>query len=153
LTALFDYDQQAFIVGAYGPLRLRSRPFLGGGVHLRWQNRAEEGGRNSRLTLATTLLPSYALAAPLGDQPYLTAGLRATGLIVLLEHRAGTSDPNWLPAWGTELGGQVSFHLENSAGLSFNGYAHRMWSRAESTDPGWTFQTDLYAGSTYHLRR
>lgn len=157
LTALFDFDQQSFIVGAYGPMRLRSRPFLGGGLHIRLQNRLEEGQRHSRITLAGTLLPSYTLAAPLGDQPYWTAGVRATGLLVLTDHVKGQSDASWMPAFGAELGAHTDFHLERTAGISLNGYLARYWQLGETelpaADADWQIKGDLHLGSTYYLKR
>lgn len=157
MGALFSGRQQRVVVGIYGPLRLRNRRFMGAGLHLHWQRYAAQDGRHSRLSLAGTLLPSYTFAAPLGDQPYLTGGLRATGLLALHDKAQGAATPTWLPAFGTEIGTQVSLHLERSLGLGLNAFATRHWALKESPQPAgterWQGQGSLYAGSTYFLQR
>ncbi|RMG67238.1 MAG: hypothetical protein D6722_13530 [Bacteroidetes bacterium] len=157
LGNLFQGDQQTFVVGAYGPFRLRSRPYIGGGVHLRWQHYRQGDAARRRLTLATTLIPSYTFAAPLNDQPYLTGGLRATGLVVLADMAAGAGDTRWFSAVGTEVGTQLSLHLERTLGVGQNLFAQRLWAldggALPDQDADWDLRGDLYLGSTYHLRR
>lgn len=151
LDALFTNKRQTWIVGAYGPARLQRRPFLGMGLHLR----AQQLETGMRYTIAGTLLPSYTFAASTNDRPYLTGGLRATGLLTLAETSQGS--PNWLPAAGVELGGNVSLLLERTLGAGINyGYA-RHWALGENSlseaEQSWQPQGTLHLGSTYYLRR
>ena len=157
LGNLFQGDQQTFVAGIYGPFRLRRRAYVGGGVHLRWQHYRQDETARRRLTLATTVVPSYTFAAPLNDQPYFTGGLRATGLLVLADMTAGAGDTRWFSAVGTEVGTQLSLHLERTLGAGQNLFAQRLWALDGGTLPGqdaqWDLRGDLYLGSTYYLRR
>ncbi len=157
LAAPFDWDQQELIVGAYGPVALRRRPFMGGGVHARIGNSLVDGQRTTRVTLATTMLPSYTYLASINDRPYATAGLRLTYLLVILEKGAQAEALQWLPAFGTELGGHLDLHIQRTLGLATNGFASRYWAlgstELSAAEQKWTIKGDLYFGSTYRLRR
>jgi hypothetical protein len=154
---LFDLQQQEIIVGAYGPFRLRRRPYLGGGLHTRIKTYLADGTRYTRVTFATSLLPMYTFAAPLDDRPYFTAGGRGTFLLVLADKAKGDSAPLWLPAFGTELGGHSSLHLERTLAVSLNGFASRHWGlkgqQPPATESKWQGEGDLNLGSLYNLQR
>ncbi|MEM7658202.1 MAG: hypothetical protein AAF399_18895 [Bacteroidota bacterium] len=156
ITALYDLNQQELIVGAYGPFRLRSRQFIGGGLHARINRYLNNGAQHTRLTFAPSLLPTYTLAAPLDDRPYATISARATYLLVLAD-KAKTGETVWLPGHGTEVGGNLALHLERTLGISFNGFATRHWSfkteALPATDTQWRGGGDLNFGTTYYLRR
>ncbi|GAB4419697.1 MAG: hypothetical protein OHK0039_32420 [Bacteroidia bacterium] len=154
LTQLFAFDEQTFIVGAYGPARLRRRPFIGGGLHVRLHTLRSE--QRTRLSLAATVLPSYTYAASLGNGPYGTAGLRLTYVLGVYD-KAAAAPPTWLPTFGAELGAHLDLHLERTLGLSLDAFAARQWplrtSGLPADDMTWTPQGSLYTGSTYYLRR
>jgi len=139
--------KQTVIAGAYGPFRLRNRPFLGGGLH----TRIHLQGTETKIQLAGTLIPSYTFAAPLGDQPYITGGIRATGLLDIVKTSSGAGETKWFSGAGVELGGRLDAIFERTLGLATNVYAKREWG--ESSNTNWNVKGDTYVGSAYYLLR
>lgn len=151
LTDLYDLKHQELIVGANGPFRLRNRRFLVGGIHARLKTYVAEDAPHTRLTLATSLLPSYSFSGVLSDKPYPTISARATYLLVLLDKAQGETAPVWLPGHGTEVGANFSLHLERSLGISLNSFISQHWHFKADGNVFQPEETKLHTGGDFNL--
>jgi len=151
-TEPFSTQNYDLIAGAYRPINLTRRPFMGAGGYgiLRSQEEKKE------LSLQITAIPSYTYGNVTGEPPHGTLGLIISYELVVLRQIRG-EEVLYLPAQGLQLGGHADIYLERTLGLSTNGIYGRRWKiKAEELSPeeeSWSGRGNLYWGASYNLRR
>ncbi|TAE49469.1 MAG: hypothetical protein EAZ89_14195 [Bacteroidetes bacterium] len=151
------------ILGMYRPFMAR-RGFLAAGVHARIRKTTTDVGKLTTFSLAASLLPSFAYASPLGDQPGGTVALRATFAPVLASYYKGQGSENtpngwkgWPGAYHLEVGGHADLQLERTLGIGLNGAWNKVWQKSEILPSYEQLERpitgDLTLGAAYWLRR
>ncbi|MEO0899924.1 MAG: hypothetical protein AAFY71_26155 [Bacteroidota bacterium] len=152
----FRAEQQRIVAGFYRTNRLNSRPFIGYGLHARYEKDKEGAKNHSSLSLAATAMPSYTYSASLDGGLYGTMGGRITYVATLAEKTEGDASWTSLPKHGVELGGHIDAFFDRSGGFSVNILNTKNWKLKngdEEDESDWNLQGDVYVGSTYFIAR
>ncbi len=153
-------EQNELIVGFYQPLRPR-RTFIGMGVHAKIQTQSQGAQRVTNFGLNLAAIPTYIFAAPLPANAFRgSMALRVAYQPILLSRVLTSGEVKWQGLTGqrVELGGHLDAHFDGTLMLANHTYATRGWYKKDvanwnPVDRAWRVDGDVYAGSTYYIRR
>lgn len=154
LQDLYDLNNMKVITGVYKPFTL-SRNFMAGGLHLRWERDKDEGLQSSKVSLATTLLPTlYYGNTTVTDKAFGTAALRITYAPVLFAKKG--SETSAFADHKIEVGGHLDMHIERSLSIGLDGYVSKTFRGKSSLfndEDDIEVGGNLYIGVNYSLYR